>query len=320
MGTRSSVLAVGCLLVVACGGASAGASPPGSGAVAGPDAAAPRYAVKLDRAQRAGQRWRVRARSRHEVSTSLGEDAPPPLAELGFDEVRSADLTAVVTVLEVSAEGREVRTEYVVERLRVDLGEGTYEPLTPGARIVVTRGDPPTITVDGTTAPDRLVETLELVLETGEDLDDDAVFGTDVLQPVGGSWPIDQDAARADFIDLTPGSPVGALEGTMQLVERISVAGRPALRVRGYLRARDLRLEELPAAEVTHAAVYLQVEGVYPVDPSLHEVSARYKLSSSLTVRPEGELGLLGQLELRLSEEVTQTFEALPDRAGAPAP
>ncbi|MCB9594010.1 MAG: hypothetical protein H6719_14850 [Sandaracinaceae bacterium] len=300
MRLRSELTALS-LLLASCGGATP--APTATATAAAPPR--PRHAILVDRPEHAGQRWRVRATGREtEANEIIIGDGDHGSREV---EARVIEMSAVVTILEVDAEGRQLRLRYDIESLTLMADEQRADLVPAGGAITIIRGEEPVIDLDGQPLDPALQDQLDLVMELGVDQSDDDVFGSSVPRAVGDEWTLDGERARRALAET--GIAVGQVTGRMRVQDEVDVDGEPCLDLRGHMTLTGLELPPLPeGARAESAGMHMLFEGLYPLDLTHHERSERSKLTTTVDVR-------MGPTRLRSvqTREVRRTFEPLPD-------
>lgn len=257
-----------------------------------------RYPIRLERAEHAGQRWRVNA-----VARDSRVREPVGIEGERMEETVVVELTAVTEVLEVDGEGRQLRDQHTIERLEATVeGETPGAILPPGSVVTVIRGDDPVVLVDGAEPAEAILEALDLALDFGVDTNDDEVFGTSEPRAIGERWPVDVERAQRMF-------PVRseAMRGTVHIDERVDVDGQSCLFLRGHLAIDDLALPGLPPD--ARSSMHAQFDGVFPVDPEAHLLSERIKTTTTIEMQVEGR-----PIRTQLVRDIRRTLEHLPDR------
>ncbi len=302
---RYAIAAVG-LGLLACGGA-----PPSTTTSSSTDAPAAepsaRYEIRIDRPEHVGQRWHVQLVGRQSRTRQSGERGPE------ITDLIQIELSAVVEILEVDPEGRQLRLEYRIERLVSAQGQQPRRPLaSPGSVITVIRGEAPVIQIDGEVVPEELRRQLDIVVETGVDRNDDLAFGTREPRAVGDSWGLNTEATRRAMREA--GFSFDTLAGRMRLERVVDIGGEPCLELRGHLTLGGIRLPNLSEhIRDIDASMHMSFEGAYPLDPLRHERWERAKVTNTVEIPLGGT-----QLRTVQTREVRRVFQPLPDANGRP--
>lgn len=263
-----------------------------------------RYTIRIDRAERAGQRWRLRAIGRESRARAV---LVRGTAVERSEEAVTVELTALVEVLEVDGAGRQRSMSYTIERLERSVdGQSLASVLDPGRVVTVLRGAEPVVEIDGAPADPAIVEVLDVVLELDEDRDDDLVFGSRVPRAVGESWAADPDAMRHTLPDVVARA---AMHGTVRVEDHVEAQGQPCLRLSGHLTIEGLEMPGLPPDASARSQMHTQFEGTFPIDTDRHELDERVKIATTIEVRVEER-----EVRSRDTREVRRSFEALADR------
>ncbi len=269
------------LFVVACGSSSSQAVP------ATPVTPEGGHRVVFERPLVIGQQYRASATTHSRQAQSFQPDGAPP-AQPQLDE-------KVVSMVGVIERTGELTFRVNIEAFQVVRGGETLTPLPSGATIDVTRGEPSQILVDGEPATGDLADWIGLVVPDGPPRDEDQMYGTGDLQPIGGTWQFRHEVVAELLQRMRVEAPAEAIEGGFEVVE--ATTDPEGIRVRGNLAIDQLNFPHLENAEVESGQVRLDMEWVLPTDPQAHSPSRSMHLLLNATMRisdPEtGESGLL---------------------------
>ena len=250
---RATGLLLALVPLVACGGGAASTPDPVT-----PGASGPTFAIELDGDVPVGTRWRETVRLSSRSEQQLVVQGQPQGAVESF----AGELVATVRLVRTTPDGLQAELECTIESLTIT--EGPQSELAPGTVVQVVRGDAQPIRIDGEPVEAPLAELLGKLLSDGPDRDEDAVFGTDEAQPVGGTWPIDRARAVQELgrggLEMDP----ERVSGEVTLLERVE-APVEALRLRASFHAEGFAMAGLPpGATIQQATVDASMTSLWP--------------------------------------------------------
>jgi hypothetical protein len=174
-----------------------------------------RFAVRLDRPARIGDRGRIRVEV-EEVRTTARPGAEGQAVHTHLV------VEGVAEVLDLDDRKRVRRTSLDLSRLDADFGGAEPAVRLDRGRIVLERAveeQSAAVSLDGRAASASVRKALDgtLSLSLTSAPSDDQVFGTSLRQPVGARWPIQAELARRSMKELGISMPEGAVSGEMRL-------------------------------------------------------------------------------------------------------
>lgn len=229
----------------------------------------PDYAIKLHRPAVVGTTYLVVASAGEDqtMTTSVeGQAGPADTTSL------SVELTAHVTTLAISANGKESKISMVIDKSKCASSGITSEVLPAGTTVVgVREGDDSIYSVNDTMVNPRATKCLKLALPVGgsDTSNDDRVFGTAARQKVGNSWPLNnalvsQELLKSSGLMVEPRN----VSGSVRLADVASFAGQPALHIVGEIKMINVMVALPPAIAVKSSEFSAALSGLFPVDPS----------------------------------------------------
>ena len=242
------------------------------------------FQIQLHRAVSSGYRERVMRKSVFQgtKSTKMGQRVVKREVE-----AKQVELEAVTTVMEVDGRGRRLKTQYVISKCRALVNGQQRQIANPGQTIVVERGDPPVVTVDGRPVPEEVIDLLDLVLSTNppRDVTDDGIFGTTAPQPVGASWPLDSQVAATDLSESGMIVSPQQLSGQTTLVGIKQVSGMPSLELRAEMQGQGVQLSKLPpGASARQGDLEMEMTGLYPVDLTTPQLGGSMRMRANFVI------------------------------------
>lgn len=243
------------------------------------------YNVLLNRPQRVGQEYTVHATGHVKQTATFALPGEPP--QVHVDEF-GIELDATVKVLEVDdPAGEPTKLQYTIARFLKD-----QQPLLPGGAVFTAenkQGNTMFIQ-DGAAVDPATARALEVVIETHQPgtPSNDVVFGTDQPQPVGGTWPIDAEAAAISA--SRSGLPVtqDQLKGEARLAAVQNVDGKPALQVEATMNVANI---SVPQKRVQSGSIAGTFSGLFPVDPAAMPIRSSKTITIHLSMTPDGPNG-----------------------------
>ncbi|MBO6935257.1 MAG: hypothetical protein JJ863_09780 [Deltaproteobacteria bacterium] len=242
------------------------AEEPSSPVDTGDSVAADGYVIQLDRRHRVGERarWEQRVENLETQRMLVGGEVAREDASMTHGE-----LVATVEVQEVDANGRVLRAEFTIERLRADRN-GEVAELPAGSVVTVTRSDQPdggSFALGGAPVDEPTEQLLALFVSKRLGGDVDGVFGSTTPRQVGEAWPMDVDRFLADFAGR--GVPVelarDTVEGAGELVAVEDLDGTEVLHLVLASTARIASIQNMPG-EVTSGELTMTMDGQWPSD------------------------------------------------------
>ena len=280
----------------------------GSAATAG--AAAQDYEIKLVRPPKVGQRYTVSVEGAIVRTATLkvaGKEAGRNNS--GYGVV----LEGTVEVLAVNADGEEGKAACTVKRFVRVTPDGEAE-MVPAGRVVTAEGsrEDTTFTLDEGDLSGEAKEALELVFRMGEEdgYNDDKIYGTAQRQPVGGSWPVNQqaasDEAKADKFLFEPADIVASLK-----VEGVERSGDvECLRIAGQTEIKRFTSEAPEGMTFDTGSLKAKYSGLFPVDVNVGVLAETMSVSHTVTYRGKDADGQETVIENRVQRatEMKRTF------------
>jgi len=295
----------GALAVLGCGGSSAGG--PGHAGTVGQSESGP-FEIRFSRGVEPGYREKVHAVAveKKSATTRFGEKVVKQDVK-----IRRVEIRAERRVLEVSSHGGTSASEYLVDEL-VARADGASRVLAQGGqKLVVRRGDPPVVTLDGQPMSPEDIDLLGLVVSTSPltKRRDDEVFGISEPQLVGASWPIDAAAAAAGLGEMGLSIGPEAVNGQVDFLSVSDCAVGRCLELAAAVTVTDLRGVELPGVgTATSGQMQVGMRGLFPFDTSLPTVLEEENMAFVMLV----PLQDTPNVTVELSSETTTQEETTP--------
>ena len=270
------------------------------------------YAIKLHRPAVTGTTYVVVASAGEDqtMTTSIeGQSGPADTTSI------SVELTAHVTTLAISPNGKESKISLVIDKSKCAVSGITSEVLPAGTTVVgVREADESIYSVNDTMVNPRATKCLKLALPVGgsDTSNDDRVFGTAARQKVGSSWALNsalvsQELLKSSGLMVEPRN----VSGSVRLADVASFAGQPALHIVGQIKMINVMVPLPPAIAVKSSEFTAALSGLFPVDPS----RAGGQSSMTMTGRVECEADANGRkarllMTMNQRDERTITVEA----------
>jgi len=239
------------------------------------------FEIKIARPSKVGDTYGIESKGSLEQRIAItvdGEAVPPQ------NEITSAVLKAKVEVLAVTALGKESKARFTVASL-AKIEDGKAEEVLPAGTVVIgeRRGAKTEFTVADSPAEPEIAKLLNVVItlvqDNKQDVDDDVIFGTKERQKIGGTWPVNADAASKDLalkyeLKVAPKN----ISGTVTLVEKT----KDGLDIHSTMELKEVGLP-LPPGMITKASNFkMQLGGVLPLDLTKPEVSESMTMEGSV--------------------------------------
>ena len=287
---------------IACGSSSSSALPP-----VAPGVTPAAFEVRLERAQRPGDRGRVSTVVRSRRATVVTEGDRIVRRE---DEDREVDLEAVVEVLGVDAAGAPRSLAYTLQHLIVQTPAGRTEVLPSGWLVSAERGGAKVTLRSANPLPAEALKALDEILSPlPSESTDDEVFGTPEPRYVGAIWPVNATLAARELADMHLDVPAEAVRGESQLVGLVEVAGQVCLDVAGELSIHDPRLIDAPGTE--SAELRSTYRTLLPVDGTSPAIDATLRVDLDVTTLVALGPGREGRMTTTSHQEKRRRFMPL---------
>lgn len=273
-------------------------------------ASAQDYEIKLVRPPKVGQKYTMTVEGAM-VRTATLKVAGQPAGkqDTGYGVV----LAGTVEVLAVNADGEEGKAACTVTKCVRVTPEGEAE-LVPAGRVVTAEGgkEDTTFTLDQGELSDEAKEALELVFRMGEEdgFNDDKIYGTAERQPVGGSWPVNaqaaSDEAKADDFLFEPADISASLK-----VEKVEKVGDvECLRIGGQTEIRKFTAEAPPEMTFEAGSLKAKYSGLFPVDTSVGVLAETMSVTHAVTFRGKNAAGQETVIDSKVQRatEMKRTF------------
>lgn len=277
---------------------------------AGATALAQDYEIKLVRPPKVGQKYTMTAEAaivRVYKFTVAGQ--PAGTQNSGYGVV----LEGTVEVLVVNADGEEGKAACTVIRCVRVTPEGETE-LVPSGRVLTAEGgkEDTTYTLDEGELTDEATEALRLVFRMGEEdgYNDDKIYGTDERQPVGGSWPVNAQAAseeaKADKFIFDPSDITASLK--LEGVEK--VGDIECLRIGGQTEIKKFTAEAPEGMTFETGSLKAKYSGLFPVDTSIGALAETMSVNHDVTFKGKNKAGQETVIDSKVQRatEMKRTF------------
>lgn len=268
------------------------------------------YEIKLVRPPKVGQKYTMTVEGALVRTSSLKVEGKPAGKH---DEGYGVVLEGTVEVLAVNGDGEEGKAACTVKKCVRVTPEGEAE-LVPAGRVVTAEGgkEDTTFTVDQGELSDDAKEALELVFRMGEEdgFNDDKIYGTSQRQPVGGSWPVNQqaasDEAKADKFLFEPSDIVASLK--VEGVEKVGDV--ECLRIAGQTEIKKFTAEAPEGMTFDTGSLKAKYSGLFPVDVNVGVLAETMSVSHSVSYRGKTEGGqeTLIESKVQRATEMKRTF------------
>ncbi len=273
----------------------------------------PVYDIVLSRTYRVGDRLFLDATGSSRRSSDLPGRKTPKV------ETQSLILSGTLEVLAVRATGQVERSRFTVKHFEGKVDGNPVSGIVAGDILLITVKEGKTIyTRGGTPLKGALEELLKLVIQYKDDdgPGDQAYFGSETPQPVGGTWPVNAEMAAAALSQEKMTVEARDVTGLSRLVGVTLEDDVPCLQVSGTMKVENVEVALPRMAKLTSSFFSIEMEGLFPVDPTLPP--KRLKTTVGLDMRFKGT-GLLAAFRFGIRE--TRTSEqALRIIARGPAP
>jgi hypothetical protein len=221
---------------------------------------AQQYSIKLDRSEKAGQSYRLVATSTDKttVDITVSEEV------LKKDEdVVAVELSADVTILEVSSSNWATRKRFTVLSSKLTRGGSTKAILPNGTQVIALIKNGQTVyEVNQKLVDEEVAGALRSVISLHlASVADDDMFGTPTPKRIGESWPVSVDAMKKLLKEI--GAQGGRQEiagsGTLEKVENSHIF------VRSSINARDVLLPIEPELTTESGEIETELWGRFPL-------------------------------------------------------
>lgn len=274
-------------------------------------AEAPVYDIVLSRPCRVGDRFAFEANGQSKQTSSLPGKKEPKV------ETLSVVVSGELEVLEVREGGQVKRSRLTVKAFDGKADGARVGGIAPGDTITIAVEEGKTVYLyKGAPFDGALLKLFKLVIQyRGDDgPDDQAYFGTDVPQPVGGTWPVNAALAAAamtrDKMTVEPSDVTGASRLTgVTMVDEVA-----CLQVQGKMDITDVDVELPRMAQLTSSAFSVEMEGDFPVDPALPPMRVATTVDLDVKLKGTGLLSAFrfGTHDARTAEQRLRVIERGP--------
>jgi hypothetical protein len=273
------------------------------------------YAIRMARPMKAGDRFDVAVKMALDDSIKTSLDGK----EVEDNQtIAACRLTGLLTVVAVTSKGQPKDVRLKLKTVECVNGGQPSDFFKAGDELRLRHGEPDNITeVNGEPAEELQIEAIESILSVqGEDEGtDDDVFGTGEKVKLGAEWPVNANAAVADFErEGVKGIKPEHIRGTTRLVQTTTFEDQPALLVRmdSKIDGKGIGLSTLPeSVKTTRFHAELTGEMDLPVD--VQSNSGRTKGLSKLEVDASGKIeqdGVETKIELKIRRRVATELKA----------
>ena len=306
-------LIVTCVISAAAAGAAARADDAAAQGAAGATKDA-EYDIKIARKIDVGTKYALTADGalmRQVTLTAGGKTQRQP------DEGYGVHLEGTVEVLALDEVGEEAKVACTVDKCSRITSDGEKE-LVPKGKVIIAEGkgkDTHFSLKDGAELPKEASDALDLAisLDTGDEYNDDELFGTKEKQKVGGSWPVNREHVAKDAGRVGVIVKPGDVEGSFKL-DGVEKAGDvECLRLSGVLKMKKLERKDdeddgLPEGfTVESGSMEAKYGGLFPVDPSVGPLAE--SASMTFVTKVKGKGGADKNEELTVESKVQRAGE-----------
>ncbi|HET6250556.1 MAG TPA: hypothetical protein VFE47_22910 [Tepidisphaeraceae bacterium] len=253
------------------------------------------YPIKLDFPEKVGMKISLEARTTEKVHTVVTIPGANPVVR---DRDSAVTLQGVVETLAVDSKGRPIKRSCTIK----DFSKNDGTQILPAGSVVIAdaTGKPEQgkkyvmaayTLKDGTLTPEQVTAlTLVFNAHTYQDATDDAVYGTDKPQKVGGTWPINRDLTAARL--PLPAKPEN-VTGEFTLSGITKAAGKDCLQIKGSFSCDKFQPKLPPKWNVTATKLEAHMSHLIPIDGSAtrpaNSIEMHMNVSGNAT-RPDGTL------------------------------
>jgi hypothetical protein len=268
---------IAAVMAVMAGVVLAGASP----------AAAPDYAIKLDRPEKVGAEYRLTATGRQSGVSKVtvdGKAQPPEKMDM------AVDFDAAVKVLEVDKNGEPSKITLTMDKCSVKEGETAAAEVLPKGTVVsaFVKGMKTIFEVNGKAVEPATEEALKLVIHLGTGgSGNDAGFGTNQRKKVGEQWPINAEVAAQDAQRHDIKISKDDIKGTVKLVGAVKVGATECLDIQAEFTADRIKAPLPPGVKLENATLKATFAGKFPVDASLRAPEVSESMEITMLARSE---------------------------------
>ena len=272
------------------------------------------YEVRIARKIEVGTKYALTADGAllRQVSLSAGgETKQQP------DDGFGIHLEGTVEVLELDAIGEEAKVACTVEKCTRITPKGEQELVRKGQVIIAEgKGKDTVFTLrDGTELSKEATEALDLAisLDSGDEYNDDEMFGTKDKQKVGSSWPVDREKVAKDANRVGVVVKPEDVEGSFRLDGLEKAVEVECLKLSGGLKMKNLGRKDddddgLPEGfKVESGTMEAKYGGLFPVDPSVGSLSE--SASMTFVTKVKGKGGPDNRQEVTLESKVQRAAE-----------
>ena len=278
------------------------------------DAAGEGYEIRIARKIDVGTKYHLTADGaliRQMTVTSGGVVKRQP------DDGFGIHLEGTVEVLALDAIGEEAKVACTVEKCMRITSKGQAE-LVPAGKVIIAeaRGKDTHFSIkDGAELPKDASEALDLAisLDSGDELNDDELFGTKEKQRVGGAWPVNREGVSKDAERVGVVVKPEDVEGSFRL-EGLEKAGDvECLKLSGSLKMKKLMRKDdeddgLPEGfAVETGSMDAKYGGLFPVDPAMGSLAESASMSFVTTIKSKAGAG--GAPEVTVESKVQRAAE-----------
>ena len=307
--TLTLLAIVSCLAALAPARADDAAAPGAVGSTKEPE-----YDVKIARKIDVGAKYTLTADGallRQVTLTTGGRAKRQP------DEGYGIHLEGTVEVLALDSLGEEAKVSCTVEKCSRITSDGEKE-LVPKGSVIIAEGkgkDTRFSLKDGAELPKEASDALDLAisLDTGDEYNDDELFGTGEKQKVGGSWPVNRERVSKDAGRVGVIVKPENVEGSFKL-DGVEKAGDvECLKLSGTLKMKKLERKDdeddgLPEGfSVESGSMEAKYGGLFPVDPSVGSLAESASMTFVTKVKGKGGAG--GDEDVTLESRVHRAAE-----------
>lgn len=273
------------------------------------------FPIKIDRPTAAGSKYEVSGTSSIDHSQRILANGQVAQEEASSG---SLEVSGLVEILEVAADGRVVKARLVIEECLFTSAPGAeaVEALPAGTKITGSLVDDASVlTAEGAVAiPEEIKEMLDdfcPVQKQKGHLSDDAIFGTTELKKVGNQWPLNSELAAKSLGE--------AMETT---IEAKNFQGSVLLKSKSAIDEVDC-LEIVAEAAITHVAppmppgftvekgdITMAMAGHFPLDLAKKELRKSHQFTMDVHASGKGEQG--EKLEIFVVQKRSVELELTP--------
>ena len=278
------------------------------------DAAREQYEIRIARKINVGTKYHLTADGAliRQVNIKAGGEAKQQPDD-GF----GIHLEGTVEVLALDAIGEEAKVACTVDKCTRITSKGQTE-LVPAGKVIIAeaKGKDTVFSIkDGPELPKDAAEALDLAisLDTGDELNDDELFGTKEKQKVGAAWPVNREGVSKDADRVGVVVKPEDVEGSFRL-EGLEKAGDvECLKLSGSLKMKKLTRKDdeddgLPEGfSVESGSMEAKYGGLFPVDPSVGSLAESASMTFVTTIKSKAGAG--GGPEVTVESKVQRAAE-----------